>query len=86
MSGAIGVGVLDVPFTLPAASAKTSAGVSPLHVLLPPALLAVAPVMWASQDATVLRTDAEPGPIALGKLCSLATGCQGSRSVKRSDE
>jgi hypothetical protein len=29
----LGVGVLDVPFTLPAASAKTSAGVSTLHVL-----------------------------------------------------
>jgi hypothetical protein len=29
----IGVGVLEVPFTLPAASAKTSAGVSTLHVL-----------------------------------------------------
>jgi hypothetical protein len=31
--GRFGVGVLDVPFTLPAASAKTSAGVSSLHVL-----------------------------------------------------
>jgi hypothetical protein len=32
-TGRIGVGVLDVPFTLPAASANTSAGVSTLHVL-----------------------------------------------------
>jgi hypothetical protein len=29
----LGVGVLDVPFTLPAASAKTSARVSTLHAL-----------------------------------------------------
>ena len=29
----VGVGVLEVPFTLHAASAKTSAGVSTLHVL-----------------------------------------------------
>jgi copper chaperone len=42
--------------------------------------------MWAGQDATVPRTDAESGPIALGSLCSVATGCRGSRSVKRSDE
>ncbi len=64
----IGVGILDVPFTPPAASAKTAAGVSPLRVHLPPALLAVAPVLRASQDATVLRADAESGPIALGTL------------------
>jgi hypothetical protein len=43
---------------------------------LPPALLAVAPVMWASQDATVLRMDAESGPIALGSLCLVATRCR----------
>jgi hypothetical protein len=29
----VGVGALNVPFTIPAASAKTSAGVSPLHAL-----------------------------------------------------
>jgi hypothetical protein len=50
-----------------------------------PALLAVAPVMWASQDAKLPRTDAESGPMALGSLCSVATGCRASRSVKRSD-
>src|SRR5216684_5952192 len=33
---------------------------------LPPALPAAAPVMLASQDAAVLRTDADSGPIALG--------------------
>jgi hypothetical protein len=63
---------------------QTSAGVSTLHVLKLPALLAVAPVMWASQDARVQRTDAESGPSALGSLCSVATDCRGSRSVKRS--
>jgi hypothetical protein len=39
-SRCFGVGVFNVPFTIPAASAKTSAGVSPLHALLRPALLA----------------------------------------------
>src|SRR5260370_15629221 len=51
-----------------------------------PALLAVAPVMWAVQDAKLPRTDAESGPMALGSLCSVATGCRASRSVKRSNE
>jgi hypothetical protein len=51
-----------------------------------PALLAVAPVMWASQDATVPLTDAEAGPIALGSPLLVATGCRASRSVKRSKE
>src|SRR5258708_29936890 len=51
-----------------------------------PALLAVAPVMWASQDAKLRRTDAKSGPMALGSLCSVATGCRASRSVKRSEE
>jgi len=74
----LGVGVLAVPFTLPAASAKVSAGVSPLHVLLPPALLAVAPVMWASQGQSVLPRGAKAGPNALGSFCSLATSGRGS--------
>jgi hypothetical protein len=78
----VGVSVLNVPFTTPAASAKTAAGVSPLHVLLRPALLAVAPVMWASHGGTVPRTHAESGPIALGSLCSVATGGRGSHSAK----
>jgi hypothetical protein len=42
LSDVIGVGVLDVPFTFPAASAKTLAWALPLHVPLPPALLEVA--------------------------------------------
>ena len=41
--------------------------------------------MWASQVATVPRTDAEFCPIALGSLCGFATRCRGSRWVKRSD-
>src|SRR5260370_24955472 len=59
-------------------------GLDAAHALLP-ALLAVAPVMWASQDAKLPRTHAESGPMALGSLCSVATGCRASRSVKRSD-
>jgi hypothetical protein len=43
---------------------QTSAGLGAARLL--PALLAVAPVMWATQNATVPRTDAESGPIALG--------------------
>jgi hypothetical protein len=81
----IGVGVLNVPFTLPAAAAKSRRGLDAPRALLP-ALLAVAPVMWASQDAKLPRTDAESGPMALGSLCSVATGCRASRSVKCSDE
>jgi hypothetical protein len=42
--------------------------------------------MGANQDLTLPRADAESGPIALGSLCSVATGCRGSRSVKRSNE
>jgi hypothetical protein len=41
--------------------------------------------MWASQDATLPRAKAESGPIALGSLCSVATGCRGSHSIKRSE-
>jgi hypothetical protein len=80
----VGVGVLNVPFTLPAAAAKRRRG-SRRSTCLLSALLAVAPVMWASQDAKLPRTDAESGPMALGSLCSVATGCRASRSVKRSE-
>ena len=82
--GQIGVGVLNVPFTLPAASAKRRRGLDAPRALLP-ALLAVAPVMWASQDATVPRTDAEAGPISLGSLCWSQPAAGGSRSAKPSD-
>jgi hypothetical protein len=70
-TGAIGVGILEVPFTLPAADAKHRRGSRRSRTLLP-ALLAVAPVMWASRSATVPRTDAESGPTAMGNLCSVA--------------
>jgi hypothetical protein len=73
----VGVDVLDVPFTLPAASAKTSAGFSRATCFCVRPLLAVAPVMWASQCGMVLRTDAKSGPTALGSLCSVVTGCGG---------
>jgi hypothetical protein len=47
-----------------------------------PALLAVKPDMWASQDATVLRTDAESRPIALGSLCPGRSGCSADRQCQ----
>jgi hypothetical protein len=76
-----GAGVLDVPLTLPAGSAKTSAGGLAAPGALPPALPAVAPVMQASRNATVLRTDAQSGPIASGSLSPAPTGCgRGARS------
>jgi hypothetical protein len=63
---------------------NVSGGLDAPRALLP-ALLAVAPVMWASEDAKLPRTDAESGPMALGNLRSVATGCRASRAVKRSE-
>src|SRR5260370_39945461 len=69
---------------LPQGPPNLGGGLDPRPALLP-ALLAVAPVIWASQDAKPPRTDTESGPMALGSPCSVATGCRASRSVKRSD-
>jgi hypothetical protein len=74
-----------LPFTFPAASAKTvGGGLASLHVLyLRPSW--PLRVMWASQDAKLQTDRRRVGSNGLGSLCCVATGCRGSRSVKGSD-
>jgi hypothetical protein len=80
----IGVGVLDVPFTLPAASAKRRRGYrrSTCFTSGPPGRSAHHVGESECHGTTNLR---RVGSDSLGQPLLVATGCRGSRSVKRSD-